>query len=79
MNIVELWNEEHNHEGNIARTLAKRAVADMKERVRTAQVSPAVAQGQVMSSLDPHVLMALPKKSSLIRTLRRQRQRSKLR
>jgi hypothetical protein len=65
---------EHNHEGNCATAMARHAVGQMKTKMRDTVASPSAAQGAVAAALNDHVLMALPKRASLSRVLRRSRQ-----
>ena len=65
--IVGNANPEHTHNGNIATSLAP---TKMLETIAT----PSSSQGAVAVNLDDHVLMALPKRQSLSRVLRRHRQ-----
>jgi hypothetical protein len=61
----------HTHEGNVATSLARCAVAEMKDAMSELMATPMSAQSAVASKLDNQVLMALPKRSSLKRTLQR--------
>lgn len=64
---------EHSHSGNVATALARKAVGEMRDKMTETIATPTSSQGEVMPSLDGHVLMALPKKASLSRILRRHR------
>lgn len=65
---------EHNHSGNVANALARKAVAQMKEHMTETIATPSASQGAVVVRLDGHVQMALPKKATLSRILRHHRQ-----
>lgn len=65
----------HSHEGNLSKALARKAVGDMKDKMGELMAAPSAAQAEVASGLDDHILMALPKRSLVTRTLQRQRQR----
>ncbi|KII65975.1 hypothetical protein RF11_15196 [Thelohanellus kitauei] len=64
---------EHTHFGNGSKALARRAVGQMKERISEEIATPSSVQASVMVTLDDHVLVALPKRSTLNQTLRRSR------
>ena len=64
----------HTHEGNNCSGLARRVIGEMKGRLADTLATPGVTQAVVASTLRNEVLMALPKKSSLSRVLRRHRQ-----
>ena len=64
----------HNHSSNVAIAFARKAVGEMKKKMAETVATPSSSCGVVMANLDPHVLIALPKKSSLHRILRRHRQ-----
>lgn len=65
--------DDHTHEGNRSKSLARKAVGEMKERMNDALSQPSTSQAAVASTLPDHVLMALPKKETLSRALRRHR------
>ena len=64
----------HTHSGNAANALARQAVGKMKEIMTQNIATPSASQGAVVVNLDGHVQMALPKRASLSRVLRRHRQ-----
>lgn len=66
---------DHTHQGNIATSLARIAVGQMKETMTQLMATPSSSQAAVSSTLDDHVLMALPRKSLLNRTMQRKRQK----
>ena len=63
----------HSHEGNNSTCLARRAVGEMKLRLADTLATTTLMQATVTSTLENHVLMALPKKPTLARSLHRQR------
>lgn len=65
----------HNHESNREKVMAKNAVGKMKERMNEATTTPGACQAAVIVDLPPSVLMALPGKSLINRTLNRHRHR----
>lgn len=69
--VVSNRQPDHNHGGNVASSLARKAVDDMKSKMTELTATPSSAETAVMAQLDDHVLMALPKRSTLSRTLRR--------
>lgn len=73
--VVRVNNGEHNHEGCIAKYRAKAAVCKMKALTNATTGGPSAIQGAVSADLPDDVLMALPRKSTLTRTLRRHRQK----
>lgn len=66
---------EHCHEGNVITALARKAVGEMKVKMTELAATPRAVQGTVELTLSDNVLMALPKKSTLSRTLQRHRQK----
>src|SRR6185436_19422468 len=66
---------EHTHSGNVATSMARKAVGEMKETMGALMATPSSSQASVSAVLDNHVLMALPKRSLLTRTLQRKRQK----
>lgn len=67
---------EHTHNGNVATALGRKAVAEMKQRMTETVATPSSSRAAVVVGLAPHVQMALPKRSSLSRTLRRHRNKN---
>src|ERR1043165_9907568 len=72
--VIANGSPEHNHSGNVATALARTAIAKMKEHMTENIATPSASQGAVVVKLDGHVQMALPKRASLSRVLRRHRQ-----
>lgn len=72
--IIGDQSPDHTHSGNVALALARKAIGNMKEKMTETVATPSSSCGAVMADLAPHVLMALPKKTSLHRVLRRHRQ-----
>lgn len=72
--IVENSVREHNHSGNVSLALARKAVASMKDRMTETISTPSSSQAAVIATLGGNVQMALPKKATLSRVLRRHRQ-----
>jgi len=64
---------EHTHGGNIATSLARKAVGEMKEAMGQLMATPSMSQASVSATLSDHVLMALPKRATLSRALQRTR------
>lgn len=71
--VVSNRQSEHTHEGNEATALARSAVGAMKDAMGGLTVTPSLSQATVGAGLDNNVLMALPKRASLSRTLQRHR------
>lgn len=71
--IVSNKDEEHTHQGNTSTSMARLAVAQMKEKMCETSATPAAVVGLVSRQLDDHILQALPKPSSLARSLQRHR------
>ena len=69
-----IGNPEHTHSGNVATSLARQAIGKMKDHMTETISTPSSSQGAVVVHLEGHVQMALPKKASLSRVLRRHRQ-----
>lgn len=72
--IVGEHSPEHTHGDNIAAALARKAIGDMKNKMTETVATPSSSSDAIMADLAPHVLMALPRRASLHRTLRRHRQ-----
>lgn len=66
---------DHTHSGNMSRSLARKAIADMKEDIEQSTATPSSSQAAVTRNLQAHVLMALPRRSVVTRTLQRRRQK----
>ena len=64
---------DHTHEGNVATSLARKAVSEMKDQMGTLLATPSSSQASVSADLEPQVLMALPKRDTLRRCLQRKR------
>lgn len=75
LKVVRQNNEEHNHEANIATALARKAVGEMKKKTTEVLAGPSAIQTSIAATLAPHILMALPKRLSLNRQLRRHKQK----
>jgi len=65
---------DHNHSGNVASALARTAIGRMKTIMEENIATPSASQAAVVGQLDGHVQIALPKRASLSRVLRRHRQ-----
>lgn len=72
--VIGNSNPDHNHSGNVATALARKAIGKMKEHMTETIATPSASQGSVVVHLPEHVQMALPKRASLSRVLRRHRQ-----
>src|SRR5271169_3334724 len=73
LHVVSNHEPAHSHEGNNSTCRARRAAGEMKLRLVDTLATPAVTQATVTSTLANHVLMALPKKTTLARSLRHHR------
>ena len=73
--IVSNCDPEHNHSGNKENILARQAVVEMKDKMSHISATPSAVIASVVTQLEPDVLMALPKKQTLKRTLNRKRQK----
>ena len=73
--IVSNCDPEHNHSGNKEHILARQAVVEMKDKMSEASATPSAVIASVITHLEPNVLMALPRKQTLKRTLNRKRQK----
>ena len=65
----------HTHDGNIICSQARNAVAEMKDKMADIGATPSSSQGVVAVKLADHVLMALPKRPTLNRSLQRHRKK----
>lgn len=66
---------DHTHAGNMATSLARKAVGEMKNVLDGPTATVSSSQAAVISTLDDQVLMALPRRALLARTLQRRRQK----
>jgi len=57
----------HTHQGNISTSLARLALAQMKQRMSETSATPAAVLGTVSRRIDDRVLEALPKRHLLTR------------
>jgi len=73
--VVSNRQPDHTHEGNIATSLARKAVGEMKTSMADMTVTPSAARASVSARLEDDVMMALPKRSALSRCLQREKQR----
>lgn len=73
--VVAEKQPEHTHGGNIANSLARKAVGEMKEAMGDLMATPSASQASVSATLSDDVLMALPKRATLSRALQRTRQK----
>ena len=71
--IIGNSNPEHNHSGNLATALARKAIGVMKQHMTETIATPS-SQDSVVVKLPEQVQMALPKRASLSRVLRHHRQ-----
>ena len=73
-NVVKETSPEHTHARNAANALVRKAIGQMKNCITENLATPSASQGASIVNLDGHVQMALPKRVSLSRVLRRHRQ-----
>src|ERR1043165_7989197 len=73
--VVSERQPDHTHAGNGSTALARQAVGAMKEKMSELTATPSSSQTAVAATLENHVLMALPKRSTLTRTLQKHRQK----
>ena len=71
--IVSDADPEHNHASNRESVLARQAVSEMKAKMGDLAATTTSVIGLVSRDLEPGVLMALPTKQSLKRSLQRKR------
>jgi hypothetical protein len=69
-------NTQHTHDGNNSQAVTRKAVRDMKLRQTDSLATPSATRAAMCSHLADHVLMALPKKATLSRSLRFHRQKA---
>ena len=70
---IGLTDPDHNHESNTVNISARQAVSVMKDKVTELSATSSAAIGAVSATQNNDVLMALPKRASLKRTLQRTR------
>lgn len=71
--IVSDRQPDHTHSGNVATALGRKAVGEMKTKMSDMNATSSTSQASVVAALDNDVLMALPKRKTLARTLQRAR------
>lgn len=71
--MINMSTPEHTHMGNASNALARRAIGEMKKHMTETLATPSASQGAVVVNAEGHVQMALPKRASLSRVLRRHR------
>jgi len=64
---------EHTHSGNKSKSMARKAVGEMKSAMSDMTVTPSSSQANVSVGLEDRVLQALPKRRTLSRSLQRYR------
>ena len=69
--IVSGRQPEHTHSGNVATAIARKAVGEMKTKVNDMNATSSSSQASVAATLDNDVLVALPKRKTVARTLQR--------
>jgi len=74
--IVSNRQSEHTHSLNVATALARKAVGEMKTKMNEMNATSSSSQASVLATLDNDVLMALPKRKTVARTLQRARQKA---
>jgi len=62
-----------NHTGNVSIAHARKAVGEMKNKLTDLTVAPSSSQAAVMSELPDDNLMALPRRATVSKALRRHR------
>ena len=71
--LIRETQPEHTHAGNVATALARKAVGEMKDAMGDLMATPSASQAAVSAVLAPHVLMALPRRATLSKSLQRRR------
>src|SRR6185436_11575369 len=67
--IVRESQSEHSHEGNGEKAMARKAVGEMKVKMLDIGATPSSVQGAVSVELEDRILMALPKRATVNRSL----------
>ena len=73
--VVSSRDPDHNHTGNGSIALARKAVGEMKNKITDSTVAPSSSQAAVMSQLPDDTLMALPRRATVSKALRRHRKK----
>ena len=73
--IVSNHQPEHTHSDNVATALARKAVGEMKTKMNEMNATSSSSQASVVATLNNDVVMALPKRKTVARTLQRARQK----
>ena len=73
--IASNCDPEHNHSGNKENITARQAVVEMKDKMSDILATPSPVIASVVTELEPDVLIALPRKQTLKRTLNKKRQK----
>ena len=74
--VISNRQPDHNHAGNVASSYARKALRDMKNKMSELSATPSSSQAAVMSQLEDHVLMALPQRSTVSKTLCRHKRKT---
>lgn len=73
--VVEDRQPDHTHDGNMSASLARKAVGEMKKVMIDTTLAPSAVRGRNMTNLDDGVLLALPSRAVMSRTLQREKHR----
>ena len=73
--IVSNCDPELNHSDNKKNISARQAVPEMKDKKSDISANPSAVIALAVTQLEPHVMMALPRKQTLKRTLNKKRQK----
>jgi len=73
--VVSSRDPDHNHTGNVSIARARKAVEEMKNKITYLTATPSSSQAAVMSELPDDTLMALPRRATVSKALRRHRKK----
>lgn len=73
--VVSNRQPDHNHSGNVASSLARKAIGEMKSKMTELRATPSAAQATVMQDLEDGVLMSLPTRRAVSLSLRRHKRK----
>jgi len=73
--VVSSRDPRHNHTGNVSIARARKAVGKMKNKKTDLTVAPSSSQAAVMSQLPDDTLMALPRRATVSKSIRRHRKK----
>jgi hypothetical protein len=73
--VIRDRQSDHTHSGNVESSLARKAMGEMKDKMSEPTVTPNTALTAILPTITAGVMMALPKRPTIARALRRHQQK----